>query len=1082
MVSRQKQGSSLFTLSTPPDFHTSLKKCVLLYHLYFSKEFQDLFQEIFVERVKHRLSPEHRMGKIKVTVDMDLLHTDEVVVKRIVLTCPSSETEVKKDLLRIFEPEPDVMFNQCFMETMYRFILSDKWPVFTYIFEIMTKIKFTYTVHPLHAKGITDGIRTEISNHCGSERKYTLVAVHLHPTSHDITNIKLQFMQYTPSLREFLLNTTIVEFDVLLSKIVTTVVLNYVPQNIPTSVFSVSNADFEFSKRLSSPFSILQYSILRENSKKLSSFILSSIHDQVPELDVTRLYVTVDASDSENPPILKIRYPADVIESLNRLDYTTMVNSYFEQNRIHHPTKKISVEFQLNPDRSKDYFVKTKNIKELKSALTEQLKKISPTTFEIVDIKKSNGFYIDSIKLLLFHHQNKKSFQHLSYPELRGIVRNAVKNLSTASASASAPASAPASAVKMTDQQLQDLFRPPSLMSFMSSSSKKKKPMSKMVVDTEEKSKSAAPVVSAAADPLQSSKSIQKSSSKVDSSESVKDQKMWFTPYSPSPRVVILSRQDIASLQQRSPDTRRDHAIQSVLPMLHHNCQILSTQEPFKDLLTHWKIMVVGSQELGTALPESDIDLQIVSLVGMDNGSKGGKRDKESDDIKNIPREKQDEMLEALRSLLLGSSDDLKEMEIRKVKSKDRKHTPSLLIFKYQGYTFELSFATTYTNPTEVYRKLKQRIQHMDKKADGGVSVSSLVVALKRFYLSHPEWMELMKREGLSSIALTIMVLVYLDSMTKEGKRYPRKLLNALNGFMAFYRAFQPKTHKIDYTMNLVPKTKLERQSEISASQYRDDSAYPLVVQDPAQRLQKDHTTLVNFTKRVREWANLLPLFHFIFVDESIETPEEEAFFDMSLQDIRSHVLQMPNHRAAKTAFIRKVVERNIPNSPKKNIEKLHRYLHFLCHVLQTILGIYPIDLVDKVVQKIYQLYSSFGPGYGPTILVLTNIDRRLSDRDLYERLQDSDASPFLMAAAAHSKDSSQNRGRLYLLFSNGDQALHFLLKPSPVFPHKELLLPPWSEHPEFSKIFNGKTPRMFTHWTKDSSSSSSSSWFGNGL
>lgn len=893
---------------------------------------------------------------------------------------------------------------------------------------------------------------------------------------------------------------------------------------------------------------MLQYSILSEKTLQFNWYLRHEIHRNIPTLNPATLFLQFefDIRNKSQPPKLKIYYPSNIEKELRQLDYTEMVQSFFQLDSSNNTREFNFDHADFSKEEKNSYFVgKTREL-ELKRLLENELKKIWTSSFQVVEVKKSGLYmhYIDGVKIKIDfshgYHPHQKKLENLTPPQLQDTIRNAVKNISASlrSKSSSLPPTAlqqlqpsKALAAALTDQQLQKLLQKKD-KSTKSTKKKGKKTASTAVAVVQPPSSgggSISPVVPTSATPTQTTHNKASGGGGGDERHTTSASKRLDRLFGPHgtpfpkkqagrsidmydltsvPNVVILRKEDIAPQRQRQQqhDKQRKEAVEEVRAILGNGCQEVSTYERFKKLLAYWKIIVVGSQALGLALPNSDIDIQIVLFED----------DSTQQRIKTIGKEQENNLLQALGNYLKPRVDQ-GNVVVRSVPEKSS--APSLLLFRYKEIQFEISITSDKTVTSRLYQKIREQINHINattmavvkatqearkqkKKKELGkatqsatfqqrvrvhqlastvpfdpdvrfkkplLTVEQVVVALKRFYASRPELVHIMKENGFSSIALTIMVIAYLDSIKYERKRLG--LMDAMTGFMSFYRDFDPMNQKINHDFKKVPKSSQEKQSQVPGKQFLDPLAYPLVVQDPAQRKHGQHK-IINFTERVRHWAQLLPLFNFTFKGERVDTQELTALMDMSPLQLCSHIFSIINLKDQET-FIEKVTQ-----STPENREKIDKYIGFLTHVFQTISGIFPESLTKKVAQEIYQVYTSFFH-HVPLLVVVKDIPRSLTDKDLFARIKESGLNTKVdKMAVARSVHADYNRGRFYLKFINPEEALHFL-GTSPLFPKKELLLPSTPQESEYARIFNGKTIRMFSQWT---SSQESSPWFGNAL
>ena len=1156
-VSRQGVGmtATMHTLSTSPDFSVSFPKCVLLFLVFTCTKFKDFFKRIFLESVETRVTHHGKLELSSFELEMD--DHDQVVLENIVLACPKSEVGTWRNLLKVFQSTDveDSMFKECFRDTMARFLYSyDDWPPVSYVFHLVPKMTFTYIIDPKNTKGIAERIRRDLSHKCSSEYRHTSVTLQIDERNNSLVSVTLTFLRYSDSLCTFLLHTTVKALDIMIAESIGEAVIHFAPSSGGggkgggLSSSSSPTMKYEFTIVLESPLTILQYYILSEKTPQFHRHLRHEIRRQIPTLNPATLHLQFDGRDKSQPPKLIIHYPLDIEKELRTLDYTEMVQSFFQldSNNIRESNFDHA---DFSKEEKNSYFVGKTREPELKRLLAEELKKIWTSSFQVVEVKKSglHMHYIDGVKIKIDfshgYHPQQKKLENLTPPQLQDTIRTAVKNISASLRSKSSlpPTALPprqpskALAAALTDQQLQDLLRKDESTKSTKSTKKKGKGTTSTAVAVVQPPSSgggsipkkidqeAPPVVSTSATPKQS-KRLERLFGPHGTPFPKKQAGGAIDMYDLTsvPNMVILRKEDIAPQQQR--DKQRKEAVEEVRAILGNGCQVVSTFERFKKLLAYWKIIVVGSQELGLALPESDIDIQIVLF---EDGSTQQR-------IKNIVKEQENNLLLALGNHLRLRFDQ-DNFVVRRVP--EESSAPSLLLFRYKGFQFEISITSDKTVTSTLYHKIRRRIDHIhattmavvkatqedrkekkkkefDKATQPAtfkqrvdhlastvpfdpkmrfdkpiLTVEQLVVALKRFYFSRPDLITIMKDNGLSSIALTIMVIAYLDSIKYEKKRLG--LLDAMTGFMSFYRDFDPMNQKINHEFKKVPKSSQEKQSQVPGKQFLDPLAYPLVIQDPAQRKHGQHK-IINFTERVRQWAQLLPLFNFIFKGERVDKQEDTALLDMSPAQVRSHIFSI--HLKDRETFIEKVVGRygyytdytdytdyigNIDyiDYPEKR-EKIDKYIGFLTHVFQTIAGIFPEGLTKKVAQKIYQVYSSFRH-HVPLVVVVKDIPRSLTDKTLYARIKESGLDTKVdKMAVARSVDADYNRGRFYLKFINPEEALHFL-GTSPLFPNKELLLPSTPQESEYTKIFKGKNIGMFSRWT---SSQDSSPWFGNAL
>jgi hypothetical protein len=167
-----------------------------------------------------------------------------------------------------------------------------------------------------------------------------------------------------------------------------------------------------------------------------------------------------------------------------------------------------------------------------------------------------------------------------------------------------------------------------------------------------------------------------------------------------------------------------------------------------------------------------------------------------------------------------------------------------ILTFKYKDMSFDISIAQSSTDSRQVTKKLNGTMFRINEKIRVQKKQTNiahrLVIALKKFYQeNHSEALNTRER-GLPSIVLTIMVLAYLQ-LEIERKNFPSSLVDAIHGFMKFYRKFDNTKFLIDSNFSFQPIPEKDRY------RYRSSS---LIVQDPLKRLFNKYS-IINMAQSV---------------------------------------------------------------------------------------------------------------------------------------------------------------------------------------------------------------------------------------
>ena len=551
-------------------------------------------------------------------------------------------------------------------------------------------------------------------------------------------------------------------------------------------------------------------------------------------------------------------------------------------------------------------------------------------------------------------------------------------------------------------------------------------------------------------------------------------------------QVIFLNKPELQhiqkgySQQQQQQGRVRKTVIPVVVQTLQGLCDGMVSQGFFADTVSKLQVIVVGSEVLGFSLYDSDVDIQIRPIQGQDR-----KVLLDDQQIASLLITLKDGM--ASGKLL----DNVTELEIIDKGT----IAPELLKFKFDGVDFDVSVTNDITQTSVVYSKITS-VQHgMDVFAqhhESKVTLKNMMLALKRFY--NQPWIKnkLGKNKKLPSIVLTIMVIAYFRNITETSpSSFPKTVVEALNGFMKFYREeFHPNKNYINSQMKV---------ASWSNSQHKHQQRHGLVVEDPAKRRLSvlsirgggggggslpSSSSILNYTHSIYAWSHLVfSLFNYYF-----EVIEDVRPFIRQYMEQEEKVLQRrlrqhkPEFMEKLSTFVSLPFFEFLNKQTNHNETLLKRYVDVLVFLYMESVRLHP-EIASRIVQTLQSLYP-----HSPVIIMVPNILPSKTDRQLFHDMSSSTTlnqkvfSSIIMLGSSHvNKDSVFNTGNFYIVFPNVESALEFMtLK---LFPISHLFPPFLNQNDvellqkkrEMDHMFQRKTAQQFSKWKQQKQES----WFG---